>query len=490
MKATSRSATKNINHTAKLGWLVMALAAAFALCAGVAGLGAVPAQPSSALAQAPDTDALDDGFVPAPAPDAVPAPIPVPPEVLVPETPAVDAPAPASSGAGPADVPDAAAPSGPDAAPNVSPDDPSAPDPSASSDVTDSTVNLDSRSTWSAAVTDRAIIGSSVDQCNSTGSVGGDTITCTVTITNNFAFNAATPDTPTGLATIVTEIMCTGSAICPTGGTTTSSTPVTVISQCNNTGLGGASTVTCTVTVTNNLTGFPIGAAIDSTVTQCQSPGGVTTLTCVATPPGNTRVGTAGPGAQSVTQCNASGGAGGTMTCTVTAPPSQDTGMPIRIEQCNASGPTGASTVTCTATITNNFIDSIAALPTGGTSGGPTSTPGDSTTSNPKSGGKNDKPGGKGNGKGNGGGGDSTGKNGGGSSTTGGGSTSTPGGGDTTDVGGPPGSGDTTQLVQSGDTSTKVNEKLPRTGLAVEILWALSMLMLTVGCITRIYIRP
>lgn len=173
--------------------------------------------------------------------------------------------------------------------------------------------------------------GVGLSECNSTGTVGGDTISCAITITNNFTYNAATPDDPTGSATIVTIISCTGTTVCPTGGTTTSIAPVTGITQCNTAGLGGASTVTCEVTVTNNLTGYPIGASIASTVSQCESPGGVSTLTCVATPPGNSRSGTAGPGGQSVTQCNGSGGAGGTLTCTVTAPPSQSTGLPTTI---------------------------------------------------------------------------------------------------------------------------------------------------------------
>jgi hypothetical protein len=225
-----------------------------------------------------------------------------------------------------------------------------------------------------------APVSGTVDQCNNTGSVGGDTITCAFTVTNDFAYNAATPDQPTGLATVVATINCTGSAICPTGSTTTSTSPVVVISQCNTAGLGGASTVTCTVTVTNNLSGYPIGAAIDSTVMQCQSPGGVNTLTCVATPAGNSRSGTAGPGGQRVTQCNGSGGAGGTMTCTVTAPPSQSTGLPTTINQCDGSGTTGASTVTCTATITNNFTGSIAGEEgPGDTGGGPTDTGGGPT---------------------------------------------------------------------------------------------------------------
>jgi uncharacterized membrane protein YgcG len=212
-------------------------------------------------------------------------------------------------------------------------------------------VGIQSGSTPSAA----APVG--IDQCNNIGSTGGDTITCTVTITNNFTYNAATPDQPTGLATIVTTFDCTGSAVCPTGSTTTSTTPVTSVTQCNTSGLGGASTVTCTATVTNNLTGYPIGATIDSTVSQCLNPG-AQTVTCTATPPGNNRIGSGGPGGQSVTQCNSSSGPGGTLTCTVTAPQSQSTGLPITISQCNGSGPTGASTVTCTATITNNFFDS------------------------------------------------------------------------------------------------------------------------------------
>lgn len=80
--------------------------------------------------------------------------------------------------------------------------------------------------------------------------------------------------------------------------------------------------------------------------------------TCVATPSGHDRIATAGPGGQSVSQCNDSGGAGGTLTCTVTAPPTRSTGLPTTINQCEGSGRTGASTVTCTATITNNFMES------------------------------------------------------------------------------------------------------------------------------------
>ena len=335
------------------------------------------------------------------------------------------------------------------------------------------------------------VVNGSVDQCSNTGSVGGDTITCDVTITNNFAYNPATPGTPTGLATVVTSIVCTGSAVCPVGGTVTSLVPITVITQCNNAGLGGASTVTCTVTVTNNLSGWPVGAAIDSSVSQCQSPGLVNTLTCVATPPGNNRPGTAGPGGQSVSQCNSSGGAGGTMTCTATAPPSEDTGLPITIQQCNASGPNGASTVTCTATITNNFLGTRGETPTPTTptptSPGATSPTGTSPTptssTGTKGGGKDTTKGSKkGTGKGTNKKGSGKKKPGGGSDTnTGGGTPGGAGSGQT--VTGPNGGDTTTTLV--GAPPSKTITTIPYTGLDIRIPIMVGIIALMFGLALR-----
>ena len=193
-----------------------------------------------------------------------------------------------------------------------------------------------------------------IDQCNSTGAVGegATTTTCTVTITNNFTYSTADPSTPVGSATIVTD-----------EASTTSPTPVTSVAQCNGSGLGDASTVTCTVSVTNNLTGYPLGVAITAGILQCQN-SGTADPECTATPPGDDQAGSGGPGGQSVNQCNDSGGSGGTMTCTATAPPSRSTGLPTTINQCNGSGFTGASTVTCTATIVNNFLGTSAPPPT------------------------------------------------------------------------------------------------------------------------------
>jgi hypothetical protein len=203
--------------------------------------------------------------------------------------------------------------------------------------------------------------GIAISECDNVGTVGPNTITCTITVVNNFTYDPATPNDPTGLATIT--ITCALPTVCTTPGTTTSADPVTSITQCDASGLGGANTVACTVSVTNNLTGYPAGAAIVPTVSQCLNPPLTTSLTCTAAPPGNTQAGSAGPGAQSETQCNSSGGPGGAMTCTATAPPSQSAGLPTTIDQCNGSGGVGASTVICAVTIINNFFGSPAVLP-------------------------------------------------------------------------------------------------------------------------------
>jgi LPXTG-motif cell wall-anchored protein len=167
------------------------------------------------------------------------------------------------------------------------------------------------------------------------------------------------------------------------------------------------------------------------------------------------------------------------MTCTVTAPPTQSTGLPTQISQCNGSGPTGASTVTCTATITNNFLGSIPATTTP-----PPVTPTPTGTTPPGTGGGGNNGGGGGNGGGgdnDGGGGGGSGGGGSGDGSGGGGSSTGGGGGNTTS---PPGGGDTTTLIQNpgDDTSTGKDVKsLPHTGLEVRFFLALGLLMLLTG---------
>ncbi len=214
--------------------------------------------------------------------------------------------------------------------------------------------------------------GPSVSQCNDQADAGATTTTCDITITNSITYNA--DGTSTTAATIVKTV--NGVAT-----TTTATVPITEIHQCNQAGMGGASTVTCTSTITNMITGAPASNAAASTINQC-NPAMAATTTCTATPAGPNSTG----GYQSIGQCNNSG-ATGTVTCTATAGVASDSAPTVTIDQCNGSATMGASTLTCTATVTNTFacigmaplLANGACFPPGGSTSS-TSTPGGSTS--------------------------------------------------------------------------------------------------------------
>lgn len=182
--------------------------------------------------------------------------------------------------------------------------------------------------------------GPPVSQCNDLADAGATTTTCDITITNLITYNA--DGTSTTASTIVTTV--DGVA-----NTTTATSPITDIHQCNQAGKGGASTVTCTSTITNVITGAPASDPASSTINQC-NPAMGSTRTCTATPAGPNATG----GYQAIGQCNNSG-ATGTVTCTATAGVASDAAPTGTIDQCNGSATTGASTLTCTATVTNTF---------------------------------------------------------------------------------------------------------------------------------------
>lgn len=128
----------------------------------------------------------------------------------------------------------------------------------------------------------------SVTQCNGSGNGGGGTVTCSVEIVNNISGVAATSPatvnqcngsgqgggiqptvscTPLGATTDATVTQCNDSG---NGGgaqirvqctvlpsTNTSALPLTV-DQCNGSGNGGGGRVTCTVSVSNNISLQPI----------------------------------------------------------------------------------------------------------------------------------------------------------------------------------------------------------------------------------------
>lgn len=150
-----------------------------------------------------------------------------------------------------------------------------------------------------------------------------------------------------GTSTTASTIVTTVNGV---ASATTATSPVTEIHQCNRSGTGGASTVTCTSTITNNVTGAPASGSASSTIDQCNPVHGAPTQACTATPAGPNATG----GYQAIGQCNNSGDTG-TVTCTASTAAATDSAPTATVDQCNASGTTGASTVTCTATLTNTF---------------------------------------------------------------------------------------------------------------------------------------
>ena len=209
-----------------------------------------------------------------------------------------------------------------------------------------------------------------VDQCNGIGEAG-EALACDVTVVNNL--DLATGVTSSTLTTRVcrgaagvTDLLCT-----TTPGTFTDLT--SSVLQCNGSVNGGGSTVTCTVSVTNNITGD--ATTSPATVNQCigsAEGGGGGGLVC--SPVSSTSGAT-------ITQCNGSGNGGGaTVTCTV-GPSTASSALPVTISQCNGSGSGGGSLVTCTSSITNNIL---AAVPVDTTApgSGTTLAPGATTPAN------------------------------------------------------------------------------------------------------------
>ena len=174
-----------------------------------------------------------------------------------------------------------------------------------------------------------------IAQCNGIQNVGGQAVECDVTVVNNLdlatdvASSTVTVEVCQGAANDPATLTCTG----PT--TTTYNQLTTSVDQCNGSGSGGGGTVTCNVTITNNITGS--ATTSPATIDQCNGSGGDggTEPTVVCTPLGNTTDAT-------ITQCNDSGnGGGGPCAC------SAQSSRPLRHQHClspstSATGPATA----------------------------------------------------------------------------------------------------------------------------------------------------
>ena len=221
-----------------------------------------------------------------------------------------------------------------------------------------------------------APLAAPVTQCNDDGAsnVGGQGISCTVTIAN---FVTSTGTIDPARPTTVTVTRCVGAAgpigagagTCTTT-TTTSTELVTSVAQCNGSANGGGGVLICSVTMTNTITGgaTPTAATVyqcvGSVITGTGAPG-----TCT---PANT------PGVTSVTaatvgQCNGSGNGGTSVgfICTVGPASMISATLSVNVDQCNGSANGGGSLVRCSANV-NSIIETqpvATATPT------PTATP-------------------------------------------------------------------------------------------------------------------
>ena len=214
-----------------------------------------------------------------------------------------------------------------------------------------------------------------VEQCEGVENGGGRAVVCDYDVVNNIDANGATSSSVTlnacvGAAGLAAVLTCTSS-------TTLSTDLVTAIEQCNGSGTGGGSRVTCSVDVTNNIVGTVTPTT--ATVNQCVGSGGAgTTFNCDPFP-----ATTAGA---TVTQCNGSLDGGGMhegngLTCTVDSSSTTTGLLTVTVNQCNGSANGPGSSLTCRTSITNNIIQPPlppppAPAPGPTTTAGPPATPG------------------------------------------------------------------------------------------------------------------
>ena len=203
-----------------------------------------------------------------------------------------------------------------------------------------------------------------VDQCNNVGPGPGGATTgldCAVTVVNTIS-GGITSSTTTVIRTCSLDP-------CPSGnGTFTSSSTnlVTEITQCNGSSNDAAHPITCTVSVTNNISADTPGAqpVTAATVNQCVGSGtggglfgSVGPLNCNPFPATTTGA--------TVTQCNGSvTGGGSTADCAVSSASVVSPAILTRVNQCNGTGNAGGTLLTCRTSITTNITAAAAATPT------------------------------------------------------------------------------------------------------------------------------
>ena len=206
-----------------------------------------------------------------------------------------------------------------------------------------------------------ATLASTTTCSNGVDDTPGLGLICEVTVLNRI--------TTSGGSAKVTVRECHGAAGDPTAACTTTTrnltTPVTQVSQCNDSTNGGGGTLRCSVTVTNTFVGLKTGATA-ATVNQCVGSGDGIANECDPFP--------ATTSGATITQCNGSANGGTLVQLKCTASGSKPSSNGVRIDQCNNSTNGGGALVICSATISNLHVTAASGS---GTSSSPTAPPSD-----------------------------------------------------------------------------------------------------------------
>jgi hypothetical protein len=204
-----------------------------------------------------------------------------------------------------------------------------------------------------------------VKQCNNrnAGPPGATTgMTCTVTVVNTISASGRTS------SRVTVRRQCSLTPCAPGNGTFTTSSRnlVTRVTQCNGSANDAAPPlVTCTVSVTNNISAAYARARTAPTVNQCNGSGTgggrysgqPRARVCDPIPATTTNA--------TVTQCNGSAtGGGSTVRCSVASASLVSAALQVRVNQCNGTGNAGGTLVTCRTTIrTNNIAAGVTTTP-------------------------------------------------------------------------------------------------------------------------------
>lgn len=209
-------------------------------------------------------------------------------------------------------------------------------------------------------------------QCDGEFNVGGEGLDCRITVENFL-------DLATGEASSrVTTLACSGAAnvdpLPACVGPTVTEYPelTTSADQCNGSANGGGSSMLCSVTVVNTITGD--STTMPAVINQCND--SLTTGDVRACTPDPA---TADASTDGVTQCNGSvNGGGGSMTCSVSPSSTSNSAFAFIVNQCNDSANGGGARIVCTVDISTVVLEAAAPQPSAPP--GPSAPPVDSAT--------------------------------------------------------------------------------------------------------------